>query len=211
MVRTGLPDIEPDSPSAWRRWLVEHHDSTPGVWLIWRKKRTGHQPISLDEAVREALCFGWIDSTVRPVGDGKSALLFTPRRPGSTWSRLNKQRVTALAAEGRMTDAGLRVVDTAKRDGSWNALDAVEDLRVPDDLAQALTAYPTAQANFSAFAPSTRKLTLWWIESAKRPHTRARRIAETVQLAADNRTVADRSRSPSRSSHPQGRRQRGEA
>lgn len=194
MTRSGLAEIEPDSPAAWRRWLAEHHDSTPGVWLIWHKKSTGHQPVSLDEAIQEALCFGWIDSTVRPVGGGKSALLLTPRRPGSTWSRRNKQRVASLTAEGRMTDAGRRVVDAAKRDGSWNALDAIEDLRVPDDLAQALAACPTAQANFSAFAPSTRKLTLWWIESARRPQTRARRVAETVQLAARNRTVAHRPR-----------------
>jgi uncharacterized protein YdeI (YjbR/CyaY-like superfamily) len=162
------------------------------VWLIWRKKGTGHQPIRLDEAIREALCFGWIDSAVRPAGDGKSALLFTPRRPGSTWSRLNKQRVAALTAQGRMADAGRRVVAAAQGDGSWYALDAVENLHVPDDLAQALAACPAAQVNFSGFAPSTRKLTLWWIESAKRPQTRARRIAETVRLAADNRTVADR-------------------
>jgi uncharacterized protein YdeI (YjbR/CyaY-like superfamily) len=190
--KTRLAEIEPDSPTAWRRWLAAHHDNSPGVWLIWHKKSTGYQPIGLDQAIREALCFGWIDSTVRPVGNGKSALRFTPRRAGSTWSQPNKQRVASLTAEGRMTDAGRRVVDAAKRDGSWNAPDAIEDLHVPDDLAQALAAVPAAQANFSAFAPSARKLTLWWIESARRPQTRARRVAETVQLAADNRTVANR-------------------
>jgi uncharacterized protein YdeI (YjbR/CyaY-like superfamily) len=93
MTRNRLAEIEPDSRTAWRRWLAARHDRSPGVWLIWRKKGTAHQPIGLDEAIREALCFGWIGSTVRPVDNGTSALLFTPRRPGSPRSRLNKQPV----------------------------------------------------------------------------------------------------------------------
>ena len=187
-----LRKIELGSRAEWRRWLAEHHGTSPGIWLIWRKKRAGAQPLTLDEAVQEALCFGWIDSTLRPLGNEKSALRFTPRKPGSIWSRLNKQRVESLIAAGLMTDAGHKVVDAAQRDGSWGALDAVEKLRVPDDLMQALAADPGARRNFDAFTASAKKQALWWIESAKRPPTRARRIAEVVRLAAQNASVTSR-------------------
>ena len=198
ITKSRLPEIEPESRAAWRRWLAEHHDRSPGVWLIWHTKKGPRvQLITLDEAISEALCFGWIDSSMRPVGNGKSALLFTPRRPGSTWSRLNKQRVKFLTAQGLMTDAGRKVLAAARRDGSWNALDAIENLLVPDDLARALAACPTALANFRAYPPSTRKIALWWVESAKRPETRTRRVAETVRLAAENRSVVNRPRRPS--------------
>jgi uncharacterized protein YdeI (YjbR/CyaY-like superfamily) len=192
MATGPLEELQPENRAAWRAWLAEHHGSSPGVWLIWHKKGTRRQGITLDEAVEEALCFGWIDSRLRPLTDGRSALRFTPRKPNSIWSRRNKQRVAALAAAGLMTDAGRRVVAAAKQDGSWDALDAVEDLRVPDDLALALAGNPAAEANFQAFTPSARKVALWWITSAKRPQTRARRVAETVRLAAEHRTVADR-------------------
>jgi uncharacterized protein YdeI (YjbR/CyaY-like superfamily) len=179
-----LGEIEPASRAEWRRWLAEHHGTSPGIWLIWRKKRGGAQPLTLEEAVLEALCFGWIDSRLRPLDDEKSALMFTPRKPCSTWSRLNKERVESLIAAGLMTDAGRRVIDAAQQDGSWSALDAIEELRVPDDLEQALAANPDARRNFDAFTPSAKKNALWWIKSAKRPQTRARRVAETVRLAA---------------------------
>lgn len=187
-----LGEIEPASRAEWRRWLAEHHRTSSGIWLIWRKKRGGAQPLTLDEAVREALCFGWIDSRLRPLDSGKSALMFTPRRPRGTWSRLNKERVKSLIAAGLMTDAGRSVIDAAQQDGSWSTLDAIEELRVPDDLEQALAADPDAQRNFDAFTPSAKKIALWWIESAKRPQTRARRVAETVRLAARNAIVTSR-------------------
>ncbi|HET7516825.1 MAG TPA: YdeI/OmpD-associated family protein [Actinomycetes bacterium] len=192
MASGPLEELKPENRAVWRGWLAEHHGSSPGVWLIWDKKGTGRQRITLDEAVEEALCFGWIDSRLQPLGDGRSALRFTPRKPKSIWSRRNKQRVAALVAAGLMTDAGQRVVEAAKRDGSWEALDAVDDLRVPDDLALALAGNPVAEANFQAFTASARKAALWWITSAKRPETRAKRVAETVRLAAGNLTVADR-------------------
>jgi uncharacterized protein YdeI (YjbR/CyaY-like superfamily) len=196
MTKRSFAEFEADSRAAWRHWLADHHDRESGVWLTWHTKASGHQRISLDEAVGEAICFGWIDSTLRRLGGGRSALLFTPRRPGSNWSRRNKQRVAKLLANGLMTDAGRRAVDAAKRAGSWTALDGVEDLQVPDDLSNALAACPPAQRNFSVSSPSTRKLALAWIHSAKRPATRANRIAETVRLAAENRSIVDRSRSP---------------
>lgn len=190
-----LGEIEPGSRAEWRRWLAEHHRTSPGIWLIWRKKSSGAQPLTLDEATQEALCFGWIDSTLRPLDNEKSALMFTPRRPRSTWSRLNKERVAWLIAAGLMTEAGRAVIDAAQQDGSWSTLDAIEELRVPDDLEQALAANADAQRNFDALTPSAKKNALWWIESAKRPQTRARRVAETVRLAAQNATVT---------SHPRG-------
>jgi uncharacterized protein YdeI (YjbR/CyaY-like superfamily) len=192
MVRSGLVEFEPDSRAAWRRWLAEHHHSSPGVWLIWHTKASGKQRVSLDDVISEALCFGWIDSTLRRLGGGRSALLLAPRRPRGTWSRMNKERVDALIAEGLMTEAGQRVLDAAKRDGSWYTLDAIDDQRIPDDLARALRVLPAARTHFDALPPSKKKLALWWIESAKRPQTRAIRIAETIRLAADNHSVADR-------------------
>lgn len=191
MAKDTLQEVHPDSRDEWRRWLAEHHDGSSGVWLIWRKKRGGPGGVSLDDAVSEALCFGWIDSRLRPIDDTRSALLFTPRKPKSTWSRVNKQRVATLIAQGLMTEAGRRAIEAAQQNGSWDALDAVEDLRVPGDLAEALAASPQAEANFEAFPPSAKKLALWSIESAKRPETRARRIVETVRLAAEKPTVGN--------------------
>lgn len=178
--------IEPQSRAEWRQWLAEHHGTSPGIWLIWRKKRGGAQPLTLDEAVQEALCFGWIDSRLQPLSREKSALKFTPRKPGSTWSRLNKKRVESLIAGGLMTGAGQRAIDAAQQDGSWSMLDSIEELRVPQDLEQALAASPDARKNFDALTPSAKKNALWWIESAKRPQTRALRVAQTVRLAAQN-------------------------
>ena len=146
-----------------------------------RKKRAAPQPVTLDDAVEEALCFGWIDSRLRPIDDERSAVMFSPRRPGSTWSRSNKQRAAALLSSGQMTEAGRRVVEAAQDDGSWTSLDAIEALQIPDDLANALAADPEAETRFNALPPSARKSALWWIASAKRPETRSRRIRGTVR------------------------------
>ncbi len=179
--------LRPADRARWRRWLQEHHDTSTGVWLAWRSPGRHERNLTLDDAVCEALCFGWIDSTLRSLGDGTSALRFTPRRPGSTWSASNRRRVLRLTEQGLMTAAGQRVVEAARRDGSWTALDSIDALRIPDDLAAALAdAGPDARANFSAFTASDQRVALWWIESAKRPQTRAARVAETARLAAQN-------------------------
>jgi len=193
-VKTEYDQFQPDNRAAWRQWLLEHHDTSPGIWLVSHKKSSGRQEITVAESVQEALCFGWIDSRLHPLDSEKSALLFTPRRPGGTWSRLNKQRVAELVESGLMTSAGSRVVEAAQRDGSWHALDSVDALRIPDDLAAALAASPGAAANFDAFTASARRSALWWIESAKRPDTRAHRVAETASLAARNLSVLERDR-----------------
>ncbi len=176
----------PKTLAEWRQWLEQHHTQTEGVWLISYKKATGRPRFEYGEAVEEALCFGWVDSKGNKLDEERSMLWFAPRRARSGWSRPNKLRVAALIAAGRMTPAGLAKIEAAKRDGSWAALDGVEDLEIPPDLAQALAANPTARQRFEAFPRSAKRGILEWLLSAKRPETRAKRVAETVALAAKN-------------------------
>jgi uncharacterized protein YdeI (YjbR/CyaY-like superfamily) len=175
----------PDRAS-WRGWLEQNHRSAPRVWLVYYRKESGRPRVAYADAVEEALCFGWIDSRPSLLDELRSMQLFSPRKPKSGWSRLNKQRVERLLQAGLMTPAGLAAIDAAQRDGSWNALDAAEDLTMPDDLAAALAVNEAAQRHFAAFPPSSKKNIFGWIGSARRAETRAQRIAETVQLAAQN-------------------------
>jgi uncharacterized protein YdeI (YjbR/CyaY-like superfamily) len=170
----------------WRAWLEQNHASAPGIWLIYYKKESGKPRVAYDEAVEEALCFGWIDSRPNAIDDESYMQLFSPRKAKSPWSKLNKQRVEKLIAQGLMTPAGLAKIEAAQQDGAWNSWDSVEELTIPDDLRQALAADKTAEKHFMAFPPSSKKNILWWIESAKRPETRQKRIEETVRLAAQN-------------------------
>ncbi len=170
----------------WRKWLEEHHATSSGVWLIYYKKGSGKPRVEYAEAVEEALCFGWIDSRTNKIDDERYIQLFSPRKPKSPWSQSNKERIVRLIEQGLMTAAGLEKIEAAKKNGSWNTYDHIEELAVPDDLKAALVANQTAQEYFSAFSSSSKKTILWWIASAKRPETRAKRIAETVRLAAQN-------------------------
>lgn len=172
---------------AWRAWLGEHHTTARGVWLVYYKNGSGRPRVAYPDAVEEALCVGWIDSRPNALDAERSTQLFSPRKARSPWSRLNKQRVETLTAAGLMLPAGLAVVAAAKIDGSWWAYDAIENLTIPEDLASALGADPVARANFDAFPPSSKKNILWWIVSAKQFETRARRVAETIRLAAQNK------------------------
>ena len=176
----------PKTRAEWRAWLEQHHTRTEGVWLISYKKETGKPRFEYDEAVEEALCFGWIDSKPNKLDDQRSMLWFAPRKLGSGWSRLNKERAERLVAQGLMMSAGLMKMEAAKHDGSWNALDAIEALEIPPDLEKALTAYSEAKQNFDAFPRSVKRGILEWIASAKKPETRAKRVQETAQLAAKN-------------------------
>lgn len=172
--------------SEWRAWLEQNHAHSSGIWLIYYKKESGKPRVAYDEAVEEALCFGWVDSRPNAI-DGESYMqLFSPRKAKSPWSKLNKQRVESLIRRGLMTPAGLEKIEAAKQDGSWGSYDGIEELAIPPDLAEALAADPTAQANFMAFSPSSKKNILWWIESARRPETRLKRVTGTVTLAAQN-------------------------
>lgn len=178
--------IHAHTTADWRAWLAANHTRAEGVWLITWKKTAGKPTISYEESVEEALCFGWVDSKGNKLDDERTMLWFAPRKAGSGWSRPNKARVERLIAQGRMTPAGLAKIEAAKADGSWVLLDAVENLEVPDDLAAEFDNYPAARANFDAFPRSARRGILEWIVQAKRPETRAKRIAETARLAQEN-------------------------
>ncbi|MEL6133575.1 MAG: YdeI/OmpD-associated family protein [Bacteroidota bacterium] len=176
----------PPDRQAWREWLKENHTTYDRIWLIYYKKESGMPSISYDEAVEEALCFGWIDSVPNKIDDQKYKQLFSVRKKKSPWSRLNKTRVEKLSLEGLMAPAGQAMIDRAKADGSWTVYDAVEDLIIPPDLAAALASTPFAEENFLSFAPTYRKGILWWVISAKRPETRAKRVETTARMAAKN-------------------------
>jgi uncharacterized protein YdeI (YjbR/CyaY-like superfamily) len=173
----------PDGRADWRAWLEAHHAETSGVWLVSWKVRTGRPTVSYEEAVEEALCFGWIDGKAQRVDDERTMIRFSPRRPGSAWARSNRDRVERLEAAGSMTDAGRRVVEAARADGSWTLLEAVEGMVVPDDLALALAGRPGAREHFDAYSPSARKGVLSWITLARRPATRASRFARAAEAA----------------------------
>ncbi|MBC8086059.1 MAG: YdeI/OmpD-associated family protein [Phycisphaerae bacterium] len=178
--------VHPTSVSAWRRWLARNASRDKGVWLVTWKKATGKPRMEYAETVEEALAFGWIDSLPRTLDDERSLLWFSPRKPRTGWSRVNKARVARLIADGRMTAAGLDKVVQAKRDGSWSKLDDVEALVIPTDLARALAAHTNAAAHFAAFPRSAKRGILEWIGNAKRTETRVRRVEETARLADKN-------------------------
>ncbi len=165
----------------WRYWLTEHHETSPGVWLIYYKKNSGKNGISYDDAVEEALSFGWIDSKVNTLDEERYMQVFTPRKPGSTWSKLNKQRIEKLMEKDLMKPRGLEKVEAAKKDGSWNFLDDIEDLVVPKDLKNALNESKLAFDNFEACSDSVKKQMLYWIASAKKDETRIKRIEKTLE------------------------------
>lgn len=186
----GLADYEQKlfaDRASWRAWLLENAATSAGIWLVTYRKSTGEPAPSYEDVVEEALCFGWIDSTVRPRDDRTTMQLLTPRKPRSTWSASNKARAEKLIAAGLMEPRGLAAVAVAKSNGSWEALDPVERMEMPDDLAAALAADRAAGEYFAALPPSSRKQHLWWVISAKRPETRARRIAALVAAARAGR------------------------
>jgi uncharacterized protein YdeI (YjbR/CyaY-like superfamily) len=182
----SLDRVHLRSRVAWRRWLAAHHHVAPGIWLVYDKKSDGRRPLTNDAIVEEALAFGWIDSRGRALSLTQAMVLVTPRKPGSGWSALNKARIARLDAEGRLTRAGLALVEQAKRDGSWEKLTAVQALSMPPDLTRAFKANAAAAKNFAAFPPSSKQIILGWILAAKRSATRQERIDASVRLAAEN-------------------------
>ncbi|HIK04608.1 MAG TPA: YdeI/OmpD-associated family protein [Trichormus sp. M33_DOE_039] len=183
-----LETFQAASRQKWREWLENNHQTYVGIWLIYYKVRSGKPSIKYSEAVKEALCFGWIDSKVKSLDAERYMQIFTPRKPKSVWSKLNKQYITELIEQGLMTEAGLAKITVAKQDGSWTSLDAIESLIIPDDLQQALVVNEAANKYFAAFSNSTKKNILFWIASAKRPETRMKRIVQTVNSAAQNKS-----------------------
>ena len=177
---------QPADLEGWRSWLMDHHEKEEGVWLVLFKKGSGRQMYSFNEAVEEALCFGWIDSLPRKLDASRSMLYFAPRKMGSGWSRVNKERIVRMEAAGKMMPAGLAKIEAAKADGSWSKLDAVENLEIPDDLSTTFDKHPSSREYFEAFPRSVKRGILEWILNAKRAPTRAKRIEETARLAANN-------------------------
>lgn len=173
----------PETQQQWRDWLAENHVQKESVWLIYYKKSAKKPTISWSNAVDEALCFGWIDSVQKKLDDERSIQFFSKRKPKSTWSKINKEKVIKLIEAGQMTDAGLKCIEIAKQNGSWEILDSVEALAIPIDLEIELKSKPNAMDYFLSLSKSTRKAMLQWLVLAKRPETRQKRIAEIAELA----------------------------
>lgn len=175
--------------AAWRAWLEQNHDRAAGVWLL--SVRGSSDGVGYEDAVRQALCFGWIDGPVRVFDDGTderaNGQWFSPRRPGSGWAATNKARIAELEAAGELAPAGIRALETAKANGSWTVLDGPEAGIEPDDFAAALDAVPAARAHWDAFPKSVKKFGLTQIAMAKRPETKAARIAKIVADAAEGK------------------------
>jgi len=169
-------NICPADVQQWRQWLQEHHAQLTSVWLVYYRKSAASATLSYNEAVDEALCFGWIDSTRRTLDNERYMQLFSRRKPRSVWSKINKEKVRRLILEGRMTPAGLDVVKTAKKNGYWNILNDAEALKIPADLSVALSTDKAALRFFNSLSRSDRKRILQWLLMAKRAETRQNRI-----------------------------------
>lgn len=165
----------------WRDWLAEHGTTAGEVWLVIQHKDSPLPSPRYHEAIEQALCHGWIDGLHRRHDEHSSRLRFTPRRPRSTWSAVNRERAARMTEQGHMTPAGQAMIDLAKATGTWHVV-----AEEPEELAARLADVPTARTHFDAFPPSSRRLILEWIAAAKKPETRARRITQTVELAAVN-------------------------
>ena len=178
-----IESICPASQQEWRQWLKENHHKKQSVWLIHYKKNSGKPTLTWSEAVDEALCFGWIDSIRKSIDEEKFIQFFGKRKSGSTWSKVNKEKVQRLIAEKLMTQAGLNSIETAKQNGSWSILDDVEELVIPTDLIKAFKTQRDSKDYFISLSKSVRKAILQWVVLAKRPETRQKRIAEIAELA----------------------------
>jgi uncharacterized protein YdeI (YjbR/CyaY-like superfamily) len=188
--QSSIQRLHAETRREWRTWLEENHDKCSAVWLVSWKKSTGRASISYDDAVSEALAFGWIDSRPNKLDNDRTMLYFTPRRHTSAWSRANKLRVDILRRDGLMHASGEYIITQAIQLGSWSLLDQVEDLVIPDDLMKAFDQYPDSRKNWESFPPSARRGILEWIVQAKRAETRQKRIKETATLAQRNERAA---------------------
>lgn len=174
------------SRHAWRNWLKKNHLSQKSIWLILYNKGSVTPTLTYEEAVEEALCFGWIDSIARKRDAESRFQFFAQRNPKSNWSRPNRIRAERLIAEGKMTPRGKQLIDLAKQSGTWDALADAENAVIPPDLQARFNKNKKALENFQAFSNSSKRIILEWIMNAKRPETRLKRIEETVKLAAMN-------------------------
>jgi uncharacterized protein YdeI (YjbR/CyaY-like superfamily) len=186
----GLPVLAFGSAAEWEAWLESEHATSDGIWLKVGKKTAPEPSVSYAEALEVALCFGWIDGQKRGFDEEYWLQRFTPRKPGSKWSKINTEKTDALIAAGRMRPAGQRQADTARADGRWDAAYAGQRTStVPDDLRAALDANPAAADFFATISSANRYAIIYRIGSVKRPETRARKIAQYVQMLAEHQTI----------------------
>lgn len=178
------------SRNAWRVWLAENHATAKSLWLVFHKKHTDKSGLTYDEAVEEALCFGWIDGIFKHIDDEKHMTRFCPRRANSVWSERNKERVGRMMQAGRMTEAGLARVQVAKKNGQWDKAAQREDTSiVPPELAEALAKDERARQNFEKLAPSYRRQFISLVDTAKREETRRRRVALAIKMIRQNKRM----------------------
>ena len=191
MAKAEQPVVFFASPAQMEAWLEEYGESSDGIWLKFAKKGSGIPSVVYADAVEVALCHGWIDGQARRLDEQHYLQRFTPRRPRSKWSRINREKAERLIAESRMRPAGLREIERAREDGRWDdAYESPTTATVPDDFQQALDADPGAREFFESLGSTKRYSFLYRIADAKRPETRARRIAEYVELLRDHKTLS---------------------
>jgi uncharacterized protein YdeI (YjbR/CyaY-like superfamily) len=177
----------PADREAWRQWLEAHHDARQAIWVVYDKKKANHNRLTWRDAVDEALCFGWIDSTARSLDTERYVQLFCKRKPKSVWSKVNKDKVAELIVQQRMTEAGYACIALAKQNGSWEVLDEVEALTLPEDLEMAFDINPGLKDDFLNLSKSAKKSLLYRLVFAKRSETRQRRIAEIIEVLLSKR------------------------
>ncbi len=185
-IKDGKEVVIAASAKEWRDWLEQNAESANSVYLVIYNKNSGVKSVGYVESVEHALCFGWIDSKTIKRNEHSVYQTYTKRKPVSNWAKTNKERVIKMTELGLMRPQGQAMIDLAKQNGSWDRLNDIDNEVIPEDLQSALDQNEVAKQNFKAFAPSSRKLILYWISSAKRPETRNKRIAETVSKAAKN-------------------------
>lgn len=180
------PELYFKNDQEWRQWLHENHETSQGIYLIFYAVSHENESMRWEEAVKVALCYGWIDSTVKNIGPGKRRQYFCLRKPKSVWSRINKDHIKKLKANNLMHKSGIKSIKTAKNNGSWIALDDVENGVVPKELQDAFDKNQTAFTNYQNFTRGQRKSYLYYLNQAKREETRQKRITEIVELCAKN-------------------------
>ncbi len=183
---TKLPELYFKNNIDFKEWLHNNHSNYSGIYLIFYTIAHENDSMRWEEAVRVALCYGWIDSTVKSLGDGKRRQYFCPRKPKSVWSKVNKYHIKELKADGLMHATGLASINIAKKNGSWTSLDDVENGIVPPDLKLEFAKYPKALTNFTNFTNGQKKSYLYWLNQAKREETRQKRITEIITLCTNN-------------------------
>ena len=185
MSSKNIETYYPTSRADWRKWLVKNHETKQSVWLLFYNKKSEKVSISWSDAVNEALCFGWIDSKKQTIDEFCYRQYYSKRKPNSTWSKINKEKIEQLVKNGLMSKSGLKSIEIAKQNGFWTILDEVEQLIVPKDLKEVLTSYNNAFEYFDSQSKSSKKMLLYWVASAKRPKTRQKRIEEISKLASN--------------------------